>query len=104
MDKATVIEHVKTYADLVRRNFDVKSIMLFGSYARDAARDESDIDVAVIMDKLDGDWMTAASKLHKLARNIDINIEPVILLTSHDESGFLEHVLKTGEVIYNRAA
>lgn len=99
MDKATVIEHVKIYADLVRRNFDVKSIMLFGSYARGTARDESDIDVAVIMDKLDGDWMTAASKLHKLTRNIDINIEPVILLTSHDESGFLEHVMKTGEVI-----
>ena len=99
MDKATVIDHVKTYADLVRRNFDVKSIMLFGSYARGVARNESDIDVAVIMDKLDGDWITTASKLHKLARNIDINIEPVILLTSHDESGFLEHVMKTGEVI-----
>jgi predicted nucleotidyltransferase len=104
MDKATVIEHIKAFADLVRKDFDVRSILLFGSYARGTAHEYSDIDVAVVLDKLDDEWLSTAIRLYKMAESIDINIEPVILLTSHDESGFLEHVMKTGEIIYNHAA
>jgi len=102
MDKATVVDHVRQYADLVRRHFDVRSIVLFGSYAKGNAREESDIDVAVVLDELKGDWLTSAAKLHFLTRDIDIGIEPIILDPAHDPSGFLEHVLETGEVIYSR--
>ena len=102
MDKATAVEHVRKYADLVRQHFDVKSIILFGSHARGTAHEHSDIDVAVILDRLDDDWLTSAAKLHRLTREIDIGIEPVILCPAQDRSGFLEHVLRTGEVIYTR--
>ena len=104
MDKATVIEHVRKYAELVRRHFDVQSIVLFGSYVRGTAHEYSDIDVAVVLESLPGDWLDSASKLHKLTRDIDINIEPIIILPSEDRSGFLQHVLKTGEIIYTRNA
>jgi predicted nucleotidyltransferase len=95
---------VRQYADLVRRHFDVRSIVLFGSYAKGNPREESDIDVAVILDELKEDWLTSAAKLHSLTRDIDILIEPVILDPAHDRSGFLEHVMETGEVIYSRDA
>lgn len=104
MDKAAVIKCVRTYADIVRREFNVKSIVLFGSYACGTAQNESDIDVAIVVDRLEGEWLTTASRLYRLAGDVDVRIEPVILQTSHDESGFLEHVMKTGEVIYSRAA
>lgn len=104
MDRATVVDHVRQYADLVRRHFDVRSIVLFGSYAKGNPREESDIDVAVILDELKEDWLTSAAKLHSLTRDIDILIEPVILDPAHDRSGFLEHVMATGEVIYSRDA
>ena len=104
MDKATAIERVRKYAELVRRHFDVRSIVLFGSHTRGTAQEYSDIDVAVILDKLDGDWLTSAAMLHKLTRDIDLSIEPVLVLRGQDRGGFLEHVLKTGEVIYSREA
>lgn len=102
MDKATARDHVKQYADLVRHHIDVKSVVLFGSYATGNARDESDIDVAIVLDELRGDWLTTAAKLHTLTRDIDVSIEPIILEHSHDPSGFLKHVMETGEVIYSR--
>ena len=103
MDKGTAIEHVRQYADLVRRHFgDVRSIILYGSYAHGTPREDSDVDVAVVLDELRGDWLTSAAKLHSLTRDIDIMIEPVIFETGHDRSGFLEHIMKTGEIIYSR--
>lgn len=104
MDKRQVVEHVRRYADAVLRDLDVDRIVLFGSYARGTARDDSDIDVAVIVDTLTEDWFTLATRLHKLTRDIDINIEPVLLQKASDRSGFLQHVLDTGEVVYQRPA
>jgi len=49
MDKETVIERVKQYSDLVRQNFRVKKIILYGSYAKGSAKKDSDIDVAVVL-------------------------------------------------------
>ena len=101
MDKATAIERVRRYADIVRKNFDVKRIILCGSYSKDTARKDSDIDVAVVLDRVEEDFLTAQSKLFRLRREIDARIEPVLLEASNDRSGFLEEILKTGEVIYS---
>ena len=101
MDKATAIRCVKQYADLVRRNFKVKKIILYGSYLKDGAREDSDIDVAVVLGRVDGDFLALEAKRFQLRREIDSRIEPVLLEESNDKSGFLEEVLKTGEIIYN---
>ena len=101
MDKATAIRCVKQYADLVRQNFDVSKIILYGSYSRDAARKDSDIDVAVILDSVDDDFLMCEARLFRLRREIDARIEPVLLEESNDKSGFLEEILKTGEIIYS---
>jgi predicted nucleotidyltransferase len=47
--------------------------MLFGSYAKGNARDESDIDVAVIFDGFTGDWLDAAARLWRLTEDINYN-------------------------------
>jgi predicted nucleotidyltransferase len=52
MDKAAAIGCVKQYADVVRRNFRVKKVLFYGSYLRDAAREDSDIDVAVVVERV----------------------------------------------------
>ena len=101
MDKTTAIRHVKQYADVVRQNFNVKKVILYGSYSRGSARKDSDIDVAVVLSCIDEDFLMAEAKLFRLRREIDTRIEPVLLEESNDKSGFLEEILKTGEVIYN---
>lgn len=101
MDKETVIERVIQYADLVKKSFKVKRIILFGSYANGIPKEYSDIDVAVIVESVDDDFLMSASKLFKLTDGIDARIEPVLLEEKHDPSGFLEEIMKTGEIIYS---
>jgi predicted nucleotidyltransferase len=83
MDKATAIERVRRYADVVRGNFDVKRIILFGSYSKDTAQKDSDIDVAVVLGSVEEDFLTAESRLFRLRREIDARIEPVFIEASN---------------------
>jgi predicted nucleotidyltransferase len=100
LDKRTVINTVELYADAVKKEFSPASIMLFGSYAKGNPRDESDIDVAVIFNGFSDDWRKASSRLWNIAYDISWDIEPHLLDITQDKSGFVKHVIKTGEVIY----
>jgi predicted nucleotidyltransferase len=101
MDKGQVVEKVKKYAEVVRKNFPVRKIVLFGSYAKGNAGEGSDIDVAVVLHRVDDDWIISVTKLFKLRRDIEPMIEPVLLEEENDPSGFLAEILKTGEIIYS---
>lgn len=57
MDKAEVIKKVADYKLLVQDHFEIGSIYLFGSYARETEREDSDIDVAIIVDKELSDFL-----------------------------------------------
>src|ERR1039458_8538375 len=41
---------IKTYVDALARHFAPERVVLFGSYARGNPRDDSDVDMLVIMD------------------------------------------------------
>jgi predicted nucleotidyltransferase len=102
MDKNTVIDKVKQYSDLVRTYFPVQKIILFGSYAKGTAGEYSDIDVAVVVDKIDGDLLESKAKLFNLTHDIDVSIEPILFESdTADPSGFFAEIQKTGEVIYS---
>ena len=98
MDQS-VAEKVKRYADIVRHTMRVKKILLYGSYARGCEHDNSDIDVAVIVDNLEGDYLELSSKLFELVSKIDVRIEPVLLNEASDKSGFIESIMKYGKEI-----
>ena len=100
LDKGTVISTVSKYADVVSKQLSPAAIVLFGSYAKDEANDDSDIDVAVVFHGFSGDWLKTASTLWRLRRGISYDIEPHLLDTMDDKSGFAQHVFKTGQVIY----
>ena len=57
--------------------------------------------MAVVLDHVEGDFLTAETRLYQLRRQIDVRIEPVLLEKINDKSGFLEEILKTGEIIYS---
>ena len=103
MDKAEIIAKVKQFSDLVNREMRIKKIVLYGSHAKGCAGEESDIDVAVIVDSLDGDFLDIESRLFKLRRAVDVRIEPVLFVEDETDD-FLESIIKYGNTIYSHAA
>jgi predicted nucleotidyltransferase len=103
MDKAEVIEHVKRYAAALSHELPVTQVILFGSYVIGQPHEDSDIDVAVVVKEISEDYLTLITHLYALATPIDPMIEPHLLLEDGNNSGFLEEVQRTGEVIYRAA-
>lgn len=99
MDKSEVITKLIKYKSLVSAHFDVDKVILFGSYAIGSQREESDIDVAVVVNSVEGSYFTYAPLLWKLRRQVDDRIEPVLLEKDNDHSGFLQEIMRTGVVI-----
>ena len=98
LDYQEVIEKVKKYSELITKTLQPKMIVLYGSYARGTAREDSDIDIAVIYDSLGEDYWNKFHQLYKLRRNIDSRIEPVLIEQENDESGFYEDIIKSGRI------
>ncbi|NJK94896.1 MAG: nucleotidyltransferase domain-containing protein [Bacteroidales bacterium] len=99
MDKREVVNKLTDYKILLTKHFDLDKLILFGSYAKGSQREDSDIDVAVIVNSIDKDFFSYAPLLWRLRRNIDDRIEPILIDKHHDESGFLSEIIKTGLVI-----
>ena len=102
MDKREAIDLAKQYAALAVRELDPDKIVLFGSVLNGNFTDESDIDVAVIFDGFMGDWFGAYTRLSKIRRGVSPYIEPVLLDSADDASGFVKEILAKGEVIFQR--
>jgi len=71
-------------------------VFLYGSYVNGIPGIESDIDVAVVFEVFEGDYWQTVKKLHELTISIDTRIEPVLLESSNDPSGFVEMVQREG--------
>ena len=84
----------------MRKELSPAAVILYGSYAKGDAREDSDIDVAVIFNVFTGDWLKTSSTLWRLREDISLDIEPILLDNTKDRSGFVKHVYKTGKIIY----
>ena len=96
MDKSEVINKIRQYRFLLKDHFDIEKVYLFGSYARETNREDSDIDVAIIVKKIKGDYFSTTPLIWKLRRQIDDRIEPILIEKNNDSSGFLEEIQKSG--------
>lgn len=103
MDKDAVIKIAQEYSEEIRNFLPVKKVILFGSFARGDQREYSDIDIAVVVEKINGDYLDLSSKLFKLRRPVDFRIEPILFEEGYDPSGFLEEIYRTGIVVYQTA-
>lgn len=101
MDKEQAVKKALEYAKVVNKSLDTQKIVLYGSYAKDNWKEESDIDIAVIVERVEGDFLDLSTMLWKLRRAIDSRIEPVLIEEDSDRSGFVEEILKHGQIIYS---
>lgn len=99
MGQREVIKKLRLYKDLISDHFDIDKIVLFGSYAKGKQKEDSDIDVAVIVNSVNSDFFTYAPLLWKISRQVDNRIEPVLFINGKDPSGILQEIIKSGLTI-----
>lgn len=95
-----IMDIVNKYVKVILAHYEVKAIILFGSYAKGTNNENSDIDIAIITDDLKcNDAFDEQLNLKKLRRNIDYRIEPhLIQVADYDnmETPFVQEVINTG--------
>ncbi len=99
MDHAEVIKKLRKYKKLLLQHMSFDELILYGSYAHGNAREDSDVDVAIVVNTLSGDYFSTRPLLWKIRREVDDRIEPVLIEKDHDESGFLSEIKKHGITI-----
>ena len=97
MDKNKALEYARNYAAKVKEACSPSAVFIYGSYVNGTPTEESDIDIAVIFDNFNGDFLETSSLLYRLTCEVSTIIEPVLLDISKDKSGFADEIMRTGE-------
>ena len=99
-ERETIINKLKLYKKLVVEHFPVpiEQFWLFGSYAKNNAHENSDIDIAIVVNYLDKDYSVLNTEpiLWRLKRQIDLRIEPHVISRDTDYAGILDEIQHTG--------
>ena len=98
MGKNEVIDVVRRYKDLVVSAMGPANVYLYGSYSKGTAREDSDIDVAVIVPEVKEDFLKASSLLWSLTWDVNTLIEPV-LIDARYPSPLYQNILSTGVAV-----
>ncbi len=96
MDKEQIIEIVKKYKELVSQHIKIEDMYLYGSYANNTNKKDSDIDVAIVVKNSNDDFFITNPLLWKLRREIDDRIEPILIERTKDKTDFLANIINTG--------
>ena len=98
MDKGQAIELARKYKAMVAERLPLKALYLYGSYSKGNYREDSDIDIAVVVESLSDNYFDDTPLLWKLRRRISNLIEPV-LLTEDMDNPLYRDITKTGILI-----
>ena len=100
LPKEFALELVRRYKEVIASYIDpATKVMMFGSYAKDCPNEWSDIDVAVIVPKIeDGTWWDTSAKLNHDVDKVSLYIEP-ILLENGEDSPIYREVMRTGVAV-----
>ena len=98
MDKGQAIELAKKYKAMVAERLPLKALYLYGSYSKGNYREDSDIDIAVVVESLSDNYFDDTPLLWKLRRRISNLIEPVLLTEDMDNPLYID-ITKTGILI-----
>lgn len=75
MDKGEALKIANLYIETIRHKYVILQAFLFGSFAKGTNHDDSDIDVAVVINNT-SDIIDAQIEMMKLRRKVDLRIEP----------------------------
>ncbi|TVL99079.1 MAG: nucleotidyltransferase [Candidatus Brocadia sp. WS118] len=101
-DKHVIYQIIQEYITILKKHhIKIWRVYLYGSYAKGTYTRESDIDLAVFLEKDDLDGFEDDAQLMKLRRNVDLRLEPHPFAKSDfDETNpYIKEIIKTGERI-----
>ena len=98
MDKEQSIALAKRYKEMVAEKLPLKALYLYGSYSKGNYREDSDIDIAVVVESLNDNYFEDTPLLWKLRRKISNLIEPVLLIEDMNNPLYCD-IARTGILI-----
>ncbi len=98
MDKEQAIALAKRYKEMVAEKLPLKALYLYGSYSKGNYREDSDIDIAVVVESLNNNYFEDTPLLWKLRRKISNLIEPVLLIEDMNNPLYCD-IARTGILI-----
>ena len=76
MDKKHIIKIVKQYLNhLIDNDFDIKTAFIFGSFAKGTFHEDSDVDLAIVLNKLSNSFEMEVKSM-TLRRKSETIVEP----------------------------
>lgn len=96
MDKTTVITISKKYKTEVQRILPDAKVFLYGSYAKGTANENSDIDLAIVVNKTPQNWLIVTPLLWRISYKINSLIEPILIATDQLETPLSNDIIKHG--------
>lgn len=93
-----IIDSVNKFIEEIKKKYNIKAIILFGSYAKGTENENSDIDIAVISDDFE-DIYDCMAVLMGMTWDIDARIEPHPIKSEDFENisnPFVKEVVDTG--------
>ena len=98
MDKEQAINLARKYKEAVAEKLPLKALYLYGSYSKGTYTEDSDIDIAVVVEHLSDNYFEDTPILWKLRRKVSNLIEPVLLTEDMNNPLYCD-VAKTGILI-----
>ncbi len=75
MVKKSIVNTAIKYIKLIPKELEIKKAYLFGSYAKGLDKEDSDIDIAIVIGNMT-DFFSTQMQLMRIRRAIDLRIEP----------------------------
>jgi len=101
MSKSETIDILKKYIALLNtEGINVSQAFLFGSFSTNEAKEDSDIDVLIVSDKLNESDDQTIGKAWMLTRKVNSRIEPLFINSdrfySNENSPLIENIKEKG--------
>lgn len=100
LPKEFALELVRRYKKIIAPHFDpAMKVVMFGSYAKGHPHEWSDIDVAIIVPKVEREkWKDTAVSLNRATDAVSCYIEP-ILMEKDEDTPIYREVMRTGVTV-----
>ncbi len=100
MDKGEALRIAQEYVRSISNKYNVAQAIVFGSYAKGTHHEESDIDIAIVINNV-VDIIDTQIDMMKLRRKIDLRIEPHPFMVDDFERSnpVVDEIIRHGIVI-----